>query len=184
MTKCSVRRIQVWHQPCLDGHAGLLDETKGWVSTGRVRFAVSTVASPEQVREALTDFSERRLQIWSRTLDPATYELRAVGDTWAVARESTPGSPFWVVCRYDWSDPDMVRWTVEDCSWGGSGAGSVRISAEGGGGSLVRAEWTYTGARRTRDKVLLPLISRFPVRVLVARGWLKALDRYARSELT
>jgi hypothetical protein len=74
-----------------------------------MRFDVDTKARPEQVRRALTDFTERRLQIWNRTLDSQTYELREQGDTWAVARESTPGSPFWVVARYDWSEVAVVR---------------------------------------------------------------------------
>ena len=146
-----------------------------------MRFEVTTHASPDQVRQALTDFTDRRLQIWDRTLDPRTYEVRAVGDTWAVARESTAGSPFWVVCRYDWADPTVVRWTVEECSWGGSGTGSVRITPVEGGGSLVHAEWTYTGATRTRDRAMLSLVERFPLRRVVARGWVKALDRYAQS---
>jgi hypothetical protein len=166
-----------------DWHIGLLDDTKAWVSTGRMRFDVTTRASPGQVRQALTDFSDRRLQIWSRSLDPKTYEVRELGDTWAVARESTAGSPFWVVARYDWSDPAALRMTVEDCSWGGSGAGSVRVAPLDGGGSLVHAEWTYTGAKRTRDKVMLSLIQRFPMRRIIARGWVKALDRYAQSGL-
>src|SRR3954468_20332173 len=75
-----------------------------------MRFDIETKASPEQVRRALTDFTQGRLRIWNRTLDPKTYELREQGRTWAVARESTPGSPFWVVSRYDWSDPAVVRW--------------------------------------------------------------------------
>jgi hypothetical protein len=147
-----------------------------------MRFDVTTRASPEHVRRALTDFSDRRLQIRSRSLDPRTYEVRALGDTWAVARESTAGSPFWVVAGYDWSDPAVLQFTVEECSWGGSGAGSVRIDPLDGGGSLVHAEWTYTGAHRTRDKVMLSLIQRFPMRRIIARGWVKALDRYAQSD--
>ena len=42
--------------------------------------------------------------------------------------------------------------------------GSVPIAPSGDGGSLVHAEWTYTGASRTRYKVLLSLIPRFPRR--------------------
>ena len=99
-----------------------------------------------------------------------------------MARESTAGSPFWVVCRYDWSDPSAVRWTIEECSWGGSGTGSARIALADGGGSRVHAEWTYTGATRTRDKVLLSLMQRFPVRLMIARGWRRALDRHAQSD--
>jgi hypothetical protein len=146
-----------------------------------VRFDVTTRASPEQVRDALTDFTDRRLEIWSRTLDPGTYEVRALGDTWAVARESTSGSPFWVACRYNWSDPTVIRWTVDECSWGGSGEGSVRIAPAAGDGTQVHAEWTYTGARRMRDKVMLSLIGRYPLRRLIAREWVQALDRCAQS---
>jgi hypothetical protein len=148
-----------------------------------MRFEVVTRATPEQVRDALTDFTERRLQIWSQTLDPKTYEVRAQGDTWAVARESTAGSPFWVVARHDWSDPSVVRMTLEDCSWGGGGTGSIRATPAEGGGSRVQAEWSYTGATRTRDKVGLSMIQRFPMRQLIARGWRTALDRYPESEL-
>ena len=48
-----------------------------------------------------------------------------------------------------------------------------------GGDSRVYAEWTYTEASRTRDKIMLWLIQRFPVRCMIARGWGKTLDRYA-----
>ncbi len=148
-----------------------------------MRFEVTTHASPEQVREALTDFTDRRLEIWNRTLDPKKYAVRELGDTWAVAREGTSGSPFWVVSRYDWSDPTVIRMTVEEGSWGGSGTGSVRITPVDGGGSRVHAEWTHTGVSRPRDKVLLSLIHHFPINRMIPRLWVKALDRYAQSDL-
>ena len=148
-----------------------------------MRFEVATLASPEQVREALTDFSDRRLEIWRRTLDPRTYEVHELGDTWAVARESTAGSPFWVVNRYDWADPTVIRTTVVEGSWGGSGGGTIRIHPADGGGSRVQAEWTHTDIGRTRDKILISMINRFPMRTLVSRLWVEALDRYAQSEL-
>ena len=148
-----------------------------------MRFGVTTLASPEQVREALTDFTDRRLQIWNRTLDPKTYEVRELGDTWAVARESTSGSPFWVVSRYDWSDPTVIRMTVEESSWGGSCTGSVRIAPVDGGSSRVHAEWTHTGVSRTRDKVLLSLIHYFPINHMIARLWVSTLNRYAQADL-
>ena len=114
------------------------------LTLNHVRFDVTTHASPEQVRRALTDFSDRRLQIWNRTLDPTTYEVRELGDSWAVARESTPRSPFWVVARYDWSDPTVVRWTLEETSYGGHGTGSARI-----GPTAEAADFTSTGATPT-----------------------------------
>ena len=146
-----------------------------------MRFEVTTQASPQQVREALTDFTDRRPRIWSRTLDPTTYEVREVGDSWAVARESTPGSPYWVVCHYDWSDPTVVRWTTVESSYGGHGTGSVRIVPAGDGGSRLHAEWDYTEVSRRRDKIMLSLMQRFPMNRLIARMWVGALDRYADS---
>ena len=148
----------------------------------RVRFEVTTHASPDQVREALTDFTDRRTRTWHRTLDPKGYEVRAVGDTWAVARENTAGSPFWVVSRYDWSDPSLIRMTVEESSWGGGGTGSVRIAPAAGGGSRVHAEWTHTGVTRARDRVLLLLLNSLPMQRMISRLWVKALDGHAESQ--
>jgi hypothetical protein len=150
--------------------------------TGRVRFDVTTHASPEQVLRALTDFTDRRLQIWNRTLDPNTYQVKGLGDSWAVARESTPGSPFWVVTRYDWSDPTVVRFTVEESSYGGHGTGSIRIGPTGDGGSRLDVEWSYTDISRSRDKLMLFLIQRFPMSRMISRMWTSALDRYAQSD--
>jgi len=142
-----------------------------------VRFDIETRASPDQVRRALTDFTDARPRTWHRTLDPGTYELRAQGEHWAIARESTPGSPFWVVARYDWSDRDVVRWTITESSYGGGGDGFVRILPREGGGSRVHAAWGYTDARRQR--LLLLLVKHGPLGGLVSRMWASALDRYA-----
>ncbi|MGZ5406127.1 MAG: SRPBCC family protein [Nocardioides sp.] len=146
-----------------------------------MRFEITTRASPEQVQRALTDFSDQRLETWSRTLDPKTYELRDHGDTWATARESSPGSPFWVVSRYDWSDPGVVRWTVVESSYGGAGTGLVRIEPRADGGSRLLAEWDSTGAR-TLQRPLLFLLHHGPMWRVVARMWTSALDRFADSE--
>ena len=145
-----------------------------------MRFNLTSDASPDQVLQALTDFSERRPRIWHRTLDPRTYELRELGDTWAVALESTARSPFWVVERYDWSDPSLVRWTDVDTSWGGLGSGEVRITPADGG-SRIEARWTNGSANGVRDKVLLWLLHRGPMHRVIARMWRKTLDEYARA---
>ena len=109
--------------------------------------------------------------------------MRELGEAWAVARESSPRSPFWVVLRYDWSDPAAVRWTVVESSYGGHGTGLVRVASTDDGGSHLHAEWTYTDIRRRRDKVVLFLIQRFPMDRLISRMWTSALDRFAQSDL-
>lgn len=146
-----------------------------------MRFDIETQASPEQVHRALTDFTQQRLHIWNRTLDPKTYELREQGPHWAVARESTPRSPFWVVARYDWSHPAAVRWTIVESSYGGGGQGLVRIAPRNGGGSRLHAEWNNTEPRQ--QKLLLLLLHLVPDR-MIARMWTDALDRYAQTQDT
>jgi len=47
-----------------------LDEREVTCSDDHMRFDLKTKASPEQVLRALTDFTDARLQIWNRTLDP------------------------------------------------------------------------------------------------------------------
>jgi hypothetical protein len=144
-----------------------------------VRFEVRTKASPEQVLRALTDFSARRLEIWKRTLDPKRYEVREQGDTWAVAREASPGSPFWVVARYNWSDPTVVRWTVVESSYGGGGTGEIRL-VPWDGGTRLYVEYDNTDPR-LGQKPLMFLLHRGPMGRLIARTWTSALDRYAES---
>jgi len=142
---------------------------------------VITQASPEQVRAAFTDFTERRLEIWHRTLDPKRFEVRELGEDWAVAREATPRSPFWVVARYDWSDPAVIRTRVEESSYGGTGDGTVRIAPTSDGGSRLEVEWQNPGAR-SWQKLLLTLMHRGPMGRLVARMWASSLDDYARAD--
>jgi hypothetical protein len=45
----------------------------------RVHSRFDTRATPAQVREAFTDVGDRRLEVWSKTLDPARYEVREQG---------------------------------------------------------------------------------------------------------
>ena len=157
-----------------------MDTVGNACSHAYMRFDLETRASPEQVRRALTDFTDRRLRIWHRTLDPKTYELRDQGEHWAVARESSPGWPVWVVSLYDWSDPEVVRWTFTESSYGGGGEGLVRIAPRADGGSSVHAEWRTANARR--QKPLLFLVDHGPMSVLISRMWTSALNRFAVEE--
>lgn len=144
-----------------------------------MRFDLTTKASPEQVLRAMTDFTERRLEIWHKTLASDVYELRECGDTWAVAREGSPRVPFWVVVHYDWSDPTLIRWTEVESNHGEGGAGSMSIAPGDGSGSQVHVEWD-THAVRARDRVAMFLLHHTMNRV-IARMWRKAFDRYAET---
>jgi hypothetical protein len=143
-----------------------------------MRFDVVTKASPAQVFQAFTDFTERRPRIWNRTLDARKYRLIERGDTWAVARESTSGSPFWLTARYDFADPTLITWTVVDSSYGGGGDGRVRITPRPGGGCLLSVAWTNTGGRPWH-RVLLFLMHRGPANLMISRMYASTLDRFA-----
>ena len=102
----------------------------------RIEFSIRTKASPEAIRAALLDFSERRPELWPG-LPPDQYEVYEVGNTWAEIREGYRG-PIWVRERYDWSAPDSVRFTVVDSGFAKPG-GYVVVGiepAEGGGSTL------------------------------------------------
>ncbi len=53
----------------------------------RVELDIDTPLPPERVIAALTDFSERRPEIWPG-LHPKHYEVRSVGDSWAEVKDT------------------------------------------------------------------------------------------------
>jgi hypothetical protein len=84
------------------------------------------------------------------------FEVRGLGGDWAVAREATPRSPFWVVAR-------------------------VRIAPTADGGSRLEVEWQNPGAR-SGQKLLLTLMHRGPMGRLVALMWTSSLDDHALAD--
>ncbi|MGY1781588.1 hypothetical protein [Geodermatophilus sp. SYSU D01036] len=144
----------------------------------RVRFGFDTRATPVQVREAFTDVTDRRLEVWSKTLDPAKYEVREQGEGWAVVREGSAGVPFWVLLRYEWTDPDRVTWTLLDSDHCDRGTGDIRITPRDGGGSHVDVVMHHTGGRGLRGRAVL-LAQRLIAPPGLRRTWRDALDRAA-----
>jgi hypothetical protein len=113
-----------------------------------IEFDLETAASPEKVRTALIDFSERRPQLWPG-IEPSLYEVYSVGETTADVREGNkvPGGKVWAREHYDWSDPHTVRWTVQESNFSSPGsyvAATVRPGRDGG--SVVHVIWDRTGS--------------------------------------
>jgi hypothetical protein len=110
----------------------------------RFEFDLRSPASPEAVRAALLDFSERRPQLWPG-LPADSYEVYEVGDTWAEIREGYRG-PIWWRERYDWSEPGAIRWAAVDSGFGMPGSEvSWRIEPTNEGGSRHRITWDRRG---------------------------------------
>lgn len=144
----------------------------------RVHFRFDTRAAPAQVRESFTDVSGRRLEVWSRTLDPDRYEVRGAGEGWAVVREGSAGVPFWVLLRYEWPDPDRVTWTLLDSDHCDRGTGEIRITPRDGGGSHVDVAMHHAGGRGLRGRAVL-LVQGLVAPLALPRLWRAALDRAA-----
>ncbi len=113
----------------------------------RLEFDLETSASPERVIAALTDFSDRRPEIWPG-LSRRWYEVYSVGETTAEIREGTGGrrSMIWARERYDWSTPGVVTWTVQESAFSKPGSFvSARVDPKEGGGSKIHVTWQRDG---------------------------------------
>lgn len=113
----------------------------------KVELDIDTTLPPERVLAALTDFTDRRPDIWPG-LSRTWYEVYDVGDTWADVREGTGGkrSSIWARERYDWSTPGTVTWTVKESSFCAPGSFvSATVLPKDGGGSRIHVTWSRTG---------------------------------------
>src|SRR5581483_10020748 len=113
----------------------------------KIDMTVETSLAPQQVRDALLDFTERRLETWPG-ITPGLYEVHSVGETTADVKEGTKlpllGS-FWARERYDWSDPETVRWTVVESNFCAPGSFvSATLRPREGGGTRVEIHWERT----------------------------------------
>jgi hypothetical protein len=139
---------------------------------------VDTVATPEQVLAAMTDFTDRRPEIWPG-LAKEFYEVYEVGETSATVREgSTKPTQVWARERYDWSKPGVVRWEVLESNFSNPGSYvEARIALGANGGSHVDIEWNRTGATMS-GRFIVAFMRLFGARIIGPYAK-KALDRYA-----
>jgi hypothetical protein len=108
----------------------------------KIEMDIDTKLPPERVVAALTDFSDRRPDIWP-ILSREFYEVYSVGETSADVREGQT-KPFKVSAEehYDWSTPGKVVSTVKEATFmkAGSSVTTTAAPAEGGG-SHVHIVW-------------------------------------------
>ncbi len=110
-----------------------------------LRFTVDAPVPPETVLDALTDFSERRPELWPE-LDPDTYRVDEVHATSAVVREGQRKPRLWALEEYEWSTPGTVTWTALESNFCAPGGFmSARVEPASGGGSRVHVHWNRTG---------------------------------------
>jgi hypothetical protein len=142
------------------------------------RFSLDTRAAPAEVFRAFTDFSDRRLVVWKKSLDPKKYELRELGDGFAVVREGSAPLNIWVVLRYEWTEPASITWTLLESNHCDSGWGDIRITAATDGGSHVDVEIDQSEPRGVTGRTIL-LAQQALGPVLFPRMWKSSLDHLA-----
>ncbi len=151
----------------------------------RVELDIDTPLSPERVISGLTDFSERRPEIWPG-LHPSLYEVRSVGDTWAEVKEGSrlPGMVVWAVEHYDWSVPGTVTWTVKESNFSAPGSSvSAQVRPGPGGGSRIHVTWNRSGVD-FKSRMMLGLVKLSggrPVAASIKQGLDKLLESERRA---
>jgi Polyketide cyclase / dehydrase and lipid transport len=125
----------------------------------RVEFTIVTPLPPERVISALTDFSDRRPEVWPG-IHPGLYEVRSVGEVSAEVKEGSraPGMTVWAIERYDWSVPGTVSWTIRESNlFDPGGSVSAQIDPRPSGGSRMHVTWNRTGVG-LRGRMLVGMI--------------------------
>jgi hypothetical protein len=151
------------------------------VSMPKVEIDVETAVEPARIRAALLDFSPGRPEIWPG-IAPSFYEVYEVGETTALVREGTktPGMTVWAKERYDWSDPNTVRWTVQESNFCAPGSYvQATIQPREGGGSRVHIEWSRTPTSFTGRLVTFVIMA--SKGKPVAASFKKAMDELERK---
>lgn len=130
----------------------------------RIRFEVESPLAPEEVLASLVDFGEGRPELWP-AIDPDVYRVHELGESWA---EVTEGTDFlggmWARERYDWSQPGVVRATIQESNfWHPGGTWALRAEPGPNGGSRL------TVIRERRAKNLRALLLEGMLRLAGAR---------------
>jgi hypothetical protein len=106
----------------------------------RVEFDTDSTLSPDRVVALLTDFSDRRPEVWPG-LGKDAYRVYSAGDKTAEVREGNKSPKVWARERYDWSKPGTVRWEVLESSFCKPG-GFVEVKVTPtDGGSRLHVTW-------------------------------------------
>jgi len=111
-----------------------------------VEAVVDTDVRSGVIRDALLDFTDRRLDLWPQ-LDPATYRVHWVRETSAEITEGSPRPKVWSREHYDWSHPTTITWTAVESNFCKPGSHiSMDIAPLDTGGSRVSVTWDRTAA--------------------------------------
>jgi hypothetical protein len=108
----------------------------------KIHYEADGSISADRFIAALTDFSERRPELWPN-LDDTFYELHDLGPTWADVTEGTDVlGGVWAREHYDWSEPGIVRLRLMEAIDFRPGTEIVyRVTPRPGGGCHVTVDF-------------------------------------------
>lgn len=110
-----------------------------------LRFIVDAPVPADRVIAALTDFTDRRPEIWP-DLDPDAYRVERLGETSALVREGQRKPKLWALEEYDWSTPGTVTWTARESNFCAPGSFMSARVEPASGGSRMHVTWSRRGA--------------------------------------
>jgi hypothetical protein len=104
-----------------------------------IRFEVESPLDPETVLKGLTDFSERRPELWP-AIDPNVYRVHGVSASSALVTEGTDVmGGIWATELYEWDGSGTVRATIQESNfWHPGGTWELIAAQRDGGGSILR----------------------------------------------
>jgi hypothetical protein len=148
----------------------------------KLSFSVDSPLPPDRVLRGATDFTERRPEIWPN-ISRKYYEVHEVGKTSA---DVTEGSSFfggiWARERYDWSNPNTVRATIQQSNiFEQGGVWEMRVEGKDRGS---RVEVDYHREAKGLKGRLVGALTQIMGRRVLTRDLKKTLDileREARS---
>jgi hypothetical protein len=118
----------------------------------RIHYEADGPVPPERFIAALTDFSDRRPELWPG-LDANYFKVHELGDTWAEVTEGTDVlGGVWGREHYDWSQPGLVRLKLMDSADFRPGTVTdYRVTAGPAGGCHVAVDF-HRIARSARGR--------------------------------
>jgi hypothetical protein len=138
-----------------------------------IQFEVESRLDPEAVLKALTDFSERRPELWP-AIDPKVYQVHEVSASSALVTEGTDVmGGIWATELYEWDGSGTVRATIQESNfWHPGGTWELTAAPHDGGGSILRV--TRDRSAKNFKARLLEVMMRVAGPRILAKELLKA----------
>jgi hypothetical protein len=128
------------------------------VEMPKLNYGTDMSTGPEPILAAAIDFTERRPEYWPN-LSRKFYRVHEIGDRTADVTEGSDSmGGIWTRERYEWSQPGVVRATVQDSNvFRKGGVWELRATPKNGGGTRIEVV-NHRQAKGLRGHILGALL--------------------------